>query len=137
MPKWNVLVVEDDYALQQLYKIEFDEAGLGITLASNGLEACDVLMHGKLDLVVTDVRMPEAGGDAVMDCIELNHLHVPVIVVSAFPRYREIFNSDHRVIVAYFVKPVDFQDLTKYVVAYLEGKPYDGGHNQPMPSEAR
>jgi DNA-binding NtrC family response regulator len=122
MPKWNILVVEDDYSLQQLYNLEFDDAGLGLTIASNGLEASHYLTHSKYDLVVTDIRMPEAGGDAVLDCIEMNHLRMPVIVVSAYDYYKKIFKDDRRSFVAYFLKPVDFKNLTKYIVAYLDGR---------------
>jgi len=116
-------VVEDDYALQQLYNIEFNEAGLGIVLASNGLEASKILMGEKPDLVITDIRMPQAGGESVMDCIEWNHLQIPVIVVSAYQHYQDRFEDDHRALAAYFMKPVDFKDLIKFIYAYLEAKP--------------
>jgi DNA-binding NtrC family response regulator len=130
MPKWNILVVEDDYALQQLYQLEFSEADLGIIVASNGLEACKILINTQVDLVITDIKMPEAGGDAVMDCIEWNRLRTPIIVVSAFSHYREIFKDERRTLVAYFLKPVDFKELVGSVRAYLEGAASREGKDQ-------
>lgn len=122
MPKWNILVVEDDYSLQQLYKLEFEDAGLGITLASDGLEACKLLMNCHFDLVVTDIRMPRAGGESVMDCVEWHRTGVPVVVVSAYPQYQAKFKDDHRTLVGYFNKPVDFKAVIDHIRSFLENR---------------
>jgi DNA-binding NtrC family response regulator len=127
MKRWKVLVVEDDYSLQQLYKMEFTEAGLDIHLAGNGLEAGEILMREKVDLIITDIRMPKEGGEAVLDWVELNHVKTPVIVVSAFTHYREIFEKEGRPMVAYFTKPVDFRDLIVFVQGYLKSQIPDEG----------
>jgi len=132
MPKWTILVVEDDAMLQQLYEMEFTEAGLGFYLAGNGNEACEILKRKQIDLIITDIRMPESGGNEVIDCVEENCLKIPIIVVSAFEHYRKIFADDKKVLAAFFVKPVDFKDLIKFVVLYLEGNIQDSGHDKPM-----
>lgn len=131
MKRWKILVVEDDYSLQQLYKMEFTEAGLDILLAGNGLEASEILMREKVDLIITDIRMPQEGGEAVLDWVEMNHVKTPVIVVSAFTHYREIFESEGRPLVAYFTKPVDFNDLVVFVQGYLKSQIPDEGKVGP------
>ena len=132
MPNWKILVVEDDPSLQQLYQLDFTDAGLDIALASNGLEAAKILTKWQPDLVVTDIRMPEAGGESVMDVIELNYPRIPVIIVSAYKNYKDIFKSDHRVILGFYLKPVDFNELADYIKAYLGGK-VPSGTGLPTP----
>ena len=59
-----VLVIDDDGAVRQLLKLILQQKGYEVLLASNGLEGLMVYTtyHSRIDLVLTDVDMPEMNG---------------------------------------------------------------------------
>ncbi len=58
----NILIVDDEIALQEILGCEFQSKGLKVFLADNGETALDVLEREKIDLVLSDVRMPVMDG---------------------------------------------------------------------------
>ncbi|MBH0186316.1 MAG: response regulator [Nitrospira sp.] len=60
MPK--VLVADDSIAVRKVAERLLTEAGMGVTLAANGEEAIACLAKDRLDMVVSDVIMPDKSG---------------------------------------------------------------------------
>jgi len=80
----RVLVVEDEAVIRMLIAETLEEAGYDILVASSGVEAHRLMTQpGAVDLVVTDLNMPEADGLAVANWARERNPHVPVVFVSA------------------------------------------------------
>lgn len=58
----NLLIVEDDLSLQNLYKKIFTQAGYQVQVASHGQEALDRLETQHFDLILLDVMLPRLSG---------------------------------------------------------------------------
>lgn len=58
----EILLVEDDRFLRQLYHDALGHAGFRVDAAVNGLEALGKLAEKGYDLVITDLKMPGLGG---------------------------------------------------------------------------
>lgn len=94
MPKTppNILVVEDDPALNDAYQTILSTAGYAVRTAFNGEEALAVVKTQEPDIIFLDLRMP------VMDGIEFlkayapkeQHPHVKIIVFSNYDMQREV-----------------------------------------------
>lgn len=94
MPKTppNILVVEDDPALNDAYKTILSAAGYPVNTAFNGEEALRATKAQEPDIIFLDLRMP------VMDGIEFlkayqpkdRHPHVKIIVFSNYDMQREV-----------------------------------------------
>lgn len=94
MPKTppNILVVEDDPALNDAYQTILGTAGYAVRVAFNGQEALAAAKAQEPDIIFLDLRMP------VMDGIEFlkaykpreQHPHVKVIVFSNYDMQREV-----------------------------------------------
>ena len=86
-PVRRVLVVDDDPDVLQLFErvLLTIEAGLEITLASDGIQALDALREEPYDLVMLDVVMPGLDGWQVLNAKQQDARmrDVPVILVSA------------------------------------------------------
>jgi CheY-like chemotaxis protein len=71
VPRPRILVVDDDATMRRIFERvllrDFE-----VTQAAGGAEALAVLRSISFDAVVTDLEMPEVGGDAVVDWIEAN-----------------------------------------------------------------
>lgn len=81
----KILVVDDDKALRDLYKIRLNEAFFQVVEAADGEEGLVRAMDEKPDLIVLDLMMPKINGMDVLDILKATKetKDIPVIVVTA------------------------------------------------------
>ena len=80
----HVLVVDDDRGIRELVGAYLEKQGLRVTLAANGREMRNALMHATPDLVLLDIMMP--GEDGLTLCRELRagkHRAIPIVMLTA------------------------------------------------------
>ncbi len=78
----NVMVVDDEEAVRQLFQEILIGSGHIVIEAENGEEAIKILNTMSIDLVVTDLVMPEKSGlELIMDIAEI-HPKLPIIAIS-------------------------------------------------------
>ena len=80
----HVLVVDDDRGIRELVGAYLEKQGLRVTLAANGREMRNALMHATPDLILLDIMMP--GEDGLTLCRELRagkHRAVPIVMLTA------------------------------------------------------
>ena len=64
----KILLIDDDRAVRQMIRMTLAHAGYEVVEASNGLEGMDAIHREKVDLVITDLIMPEKEGlETIMD----------------------------------------------------------------------
>ena len=114
----KILVVEDHDSARFLYQEELTEAGYDVLAAADGQEALDLLQKQKIDLLITDIKMPHISGAALINQLHSTDPKLPVIVVSAFKQYAEPLAPN---IKSFFLKPINFT-VFKQVVADLLGE---------------
>ncbi len=116
----KILFVDDDESLLELYHEESEEEGYEVILARDGKEALAKFIKEKPDLVVMDIRMPVMNGIEAMARILGKNRHVPVILNTAFPQYRENFMTWGAE--AYVLKSSDLKELKEKIREVLTGK---------------
>lgn len=84
---YRVLVVDDSPAMRAFIRRVMDVSGFDCSQcleAGNGREALDVLSREWVDVILTDINMPEMNGEELVRHIEADaHLgSIPVLVVS-------------------------------------------------------
>jgi two-component system response regulator GlrR len=108
----KVLLVEDQAILLQLMSMELQMAGFDLATASNGLEALKVLEKQPIDVLVTDLYMPEMGGIELIEQMIEQYPDIPVIVLSA-SRYGDISRQLEAIGVFNFVdKPITAEKIS-------------------------
>lgn len=86
----NILVIDDDIEIRDLLEFMLSEDNHQITMANDGEEGLAAFRHGKFDLVITDIIMPNKDGIHLI--INLQNLSsVPIIAMSGG---RRIISSD-------------------------------------------
>jgi CheY-like chemotaxis protein len=82
--KGQLLVVDDDKAMQMLLSRTLSLRGYDVTLASNGVEAVSLLLTGSYDLVITDFQMPLMNGWELSRLVKEQSPKTPVIIITGF-----------------------------------------------------
>jgi len=89
----NILVVDDEENIRELYKEEFEEMGYAVTLVPDGVQALKVMDTAKFDLVTLDMRMPDMDGIEALRKMKEKDSTLPVIICTAYEEYKHDFGS--------------------------------------------
>ncbi|MBI5369140.1 MAG: sigma-54-dependent Fis family transcriptional regulator [Planctomycetes bacterium] len=115
----TVLVVEDDAALRASCRQGLAEAGYGVLDAASPREAEPLLLREAVDLIVTDLRMPHGGGQAVLDLAHRIAPGLPVILITAYPSVESAVSAFKSGVVDYLLKPFTCAQLMQAVEGAL------------------
>lgn len=66
----RILVVDDEPAVRSALRVNLARAGYEVILAGNAEEALGFLVERHVDIVLTDVTMPGAGGMALLEQLD-------------------------------------------------------------------
>ncbi|QEG02437.1 Chemotaxis protein CheY [Stieleria maiorica] len=79
----KVLLVEDSPTQAVEMRMLLEEGSHEVRHAANGQLALDVLARESLDIVVTDLEMPEVNGLELVEVMRTDYPHIPAILVTA------------------------------------------------------
>ncbi len=79
----KILIVDDEEKMRRILEIMLQQMGFQISQAGNGLEALENIKHEKIDLVITDLKMPKLDGMGLLKQLRADDNTVPVIMVTA------------------------------------------------------
>lgn len=115
----KILIVEDDAAILQLYRIVLGKEGYQVFSARNGEEAWEILEQEHIDLVITDIMMPVMDGYEFVRLLRESDALLPVLMITA----RDDFASKNAGFGIgtddYMVKPIDPDEMVLRVKALL------------------
>jgi two-component system cell cycle sensor histidine kinase/response regulator CckA len=77
----TILLVEDDESVRRLIAHGLRSRGFDVIEAANGIEALKALENTRVDLLVSDIVMPEMDGPALLQAI---HGRIPVLFISGY-----------------------------------------------------
>jgi DNA-binding response OmpR family regulator len=116
---FNILVVEDDVSLRQIMCAVLTKNGYKATGAGNGNEALDVIDREQVDLIISDIMMPEMDGFQLTQELREAGYQMPILMVTAKDRFEDkqqgfLLGTDD-----YMVKPIDMNEMVLRVGALL------------------
>lgn len=112
----RVLVVDDeDHIRTMLTKVlgNYDVIAVG-----SGSEAIETAMESKPDLVITDIRMPDMDGYALLSQLREFHPNVPVLALSGVATDEDVREYDFD---GFIAKPMDMEQFKRVVASALVG----------------
>jgi two-component system chemotaxis sensor kinase CheA len=101
-----ILVVEDQVVTRQMEKSILEAAGYHVITAENGVDAIEKLSQHQVDLVVTDIHMPQMDGFVLTERIRgsCETSTLPVVVVTSLDREEDRLQGLRAGADAYLVK---------------------------------
>lgn len=117
MPR--IMVVEDDIDLNNLIKTVLESRGHEVSAVYNGQAALDELDKTHIDLIISDIMMPQLDGVALLMEIRQAHMDMPVLLITAKGSFADKSRGFSSGADDYMVKPIDIKELELRVNALL------------------
>jgi CheY-like chemotaxis protein len=111
--KPTVLIVEDEPAIRSVVAALLEEEGYAVRRARDGLEALTIIDTDRVDLILSDVVMPQLDGASLVRLLRQRGHLVPVILMSAV--YADVDLPG----VPFVPKPFDVDRLLEAVAAAM------------------
>jgi len=116
---FKVLVAEDEFYIRELISKNLEKNGFETLTAKDGQEAFDIFTNTHIDIVVTDIMMPQMNGVSLSRMIRQLNQDIPIIMLTALDTYSDKERGFNSGIDDYIVKPVDMNELVLRVKALL------------------
>ena len=118
----QILVVDDDSAMQELLADFFRSQGARPVGFNTAQPALDYLSNHPIDLVITDLKMPQMNGMEFIEKIKEIHPETPVIMITAFGSIESAIDATKRGAFDYIVKPFKLGEVALTASRALEYK---------------
>ncbi len=115
----SILVVEDEFANQQVLLGILEETNLQADLAKDGIEAIDKVTGGAYDLIFIDMQMPNMNGYDATRALRAKGYTMPIIALTAYAMKGDQEKCLQAGCDAYLSKPVDANTLFDTLHQYL------------------
>lgn len=121
--KTTVLLVDDDIELLQ-FESKFLSEYYNVLIAENGIEALEVLKKSNVNLIVSDIMMPEMDGFEFMEKVksDIEYSHIPVILLTAKVNNQSKVQGYELGADAYLDKPFSVDVLLARIENLLQGR---------------
>ena len=116
-----ILVADDSPTIRKFVSVALSVRGYEIVSCSDGMEAIEILPTQKVDLVITDLNMPNVDGFELITSIRNNteYKDIPIIVLSSLGATEDIQRGLECGANSYLVKPFDPKRVVYEVSKYL------------------
>jgi putative two-component system response regulator len=110
--KGNILIVDDDEAIRNLFRETLEELGYKCEVAENGLECLDRINRGSnYDIVLLDVQMPKLNGIETLKKLKTLSPDISIIIVSASREIENVRVALKEGAYDYIFKPFNVQEV--------------------------
>ena len=114
----KILVVEDDFDIQELLHSFLQEAGYEVDVANDGVEAIDIFSNSQFDLILLDIMLPKIDGFTLCELIR-KQSQVPIIMLTALNGEEEQIKGLDLQVDDYTTKPFSMPVLIRKIAAVL------------------
>lgn len=119
MEQRSILIVDDELLIRDLLYDFFNSQGWQISIADSGTRALEILKSKKVDLLLTDLRMPQMDGLTLISHVKQDYPEIPVMIMTAFPSVESAIAALRSRVVDYITKPFNIHELYKRVNTYV------------------
>jgi DNA-binding NtrC family response regulator len=115
----NILFVDDDEKMLNAYGRMLRRSPWKIFKSTSGENALKIVESNRIDLIVTDIKMPEMHGMEFISKIRSRNKEVPIVVSSGYPGMKDDIDLKYHGIEAFISKPIAEDELYAELAAIL------------------
>jgi two-component system response regulator PilR (NtrC family) len=112
--------VDDEPSMRDMLRIVLRRDGYDVLLAENGQQAIEVLRQERVDLLLSDIRMPDLNGVEVLRAAKALNRDIVAFMMTAFASTDSAVEAMRLGAVDYFTKPFSMDELRLKVRQHLE-----------------
>lgn len=120
--KRNILVVDDEKYIREGLVAALELDGYNGLQAENGVQAWKMINEQTIDMVITDLRMPDMGGGELLKRIYTTYPTIPVVVLTGHGTIEDAVTAMQNGAVDFLTKPVNLDHLSVLIKRSLAGK---------------
>jgi len=113
----TILIVDDEKSILDLLTMVFKKEGYRVVTNPGTPKAFEILDGEDVDLVISDIKMPQLDGMAFLKAVKRQRPDVPVIVITAFGSVKQAVEALKEGALDYVTKPFEIEEL-KILVAH-------------------
>ena len=121
----TILVVDDDPDLLQSLRVLLEAYDYNVVMAANAAAAISAVAEKQLDLVLTDIYMPDADGFELINALRQRNVTVPIVAMSGGGRsgsYDNLAIATHLGAAAVIDKPFSNTSLIDTIERVIAGQ---------------
>ena len=118
----TVLIVDDEPNIIEVLKISLMEEGVAVLTAGSGLDALNILRKRKVDVVISDIRMPDISGVELLREAEKIAPNTAFIMITAFSTPETVIEALQHGAYDYITKPFRMDEMRGALRRALEKK---------------
>ncbi|EAS18758.1 transcriptional regulator, helix-turn-helix, sigma-54 interaction domain [Flavobacteria bacterium BBFL7] len=115
LKKENILIVDDDVNILELLQRHLQSWNYHTYRAVSVKEAVQILRDTKIDLLITDLKMPEIDGTELIKFVSEHYPNLPKLVVTGYPSVQDSLVAIKSGVVDYLTKPFTKEELQQAV----------------------
>lgn len=116
---FKILAVDDNETIRRLIATYLLRDGYQVFLASDGIEALDILDREHIDLMIADIMMPNMDGYTLTQELRNARYYFPILMITAKGSIEDKKKGFMSGTDDYMVKPIDFDEMLLRVSALL------------------
>ena len=118
----KILVVDDEESIREFFEIMLKREGYEVLTAPNGREALETLKKGQVDLVISDIQMPEMSGMELLTSAKEIDPEMQIIMITAFGSTETAVEAMKLGAYDYIQKPFKIDEVKIIIRQALERK---------------
>lgn len=115
----RILIVEDDENLSLLYQSALKNERFEVFRAMNGVDALNILDKQFIDLIISDIMMPDMDGYELAESLREAGYELPILFITAKDSFEDKKRGFTIGVDDYMVKPIDVNEMILRVDALL------------------
>jgi DNA-binding NtrC family response regulator len=116
----TILVIEDKESMTKMLRDALEAEGYNVISAQNGLQGINQIKGSRIDLVLTDLKLPEKDGIDVLKAAKEENQLMPVIVMTAYGSVETAVTAMKEGAFDFITKPFDIDHLLMLIKRALE-----------------
>ena len=117
----KIVIVDDDESLRKTLFLLLQER-YHVHPAKSAEEALRRFSHAKIDLIISDLKLPDMSGLEMVASFRESGYTGDVILISGYPEIIDVEELRHLSVGYFFAKPFDLEDLNSSVEYLLDTK---------------
>ncbi|MEE9225937.1 MAG: response regulator, partial [Bacteroidota bacterium] len=116
----RILVVDDEKIIRESLSFILGKEGYDVSEAANGVEALNQLKQKPVDIVLTDLEMPQMKGIELLERVTRQFPETFVMIITAYGSLETAIAALRNGAFDYILKPVEFDDVLHRIRRLIE-----------------